>query len=174
MTEFLEREWWVRICVGDFLCLFTSFIMCKFGITNNNGLGSAFPTYLSNLFYFLTLFFIRIYSLKIDILIMSILTSVNLFFISILTGCTFTRNLSDGIFALFTIQYFFVYLILALVSGLTLIISYIYIAKFFQPIVSAGAYLFEPIIATIFIYVFSIQMLPGPFACLGYVFILPG
>ncbi len=42
-----------------------------------------------------------------------------------------------------------------------------YVGKFFEPVVSASVLLFEPIIATIFIFVFGIEMLPGPFACLG-------
>lgn len=104
---------------------------------------------------------------------MSIFTGINLFLVSLATGCSFGTN-PDGVFALFTLKYFFIYLGIALFSGIGLYLSYIYIARFFEPIVSASALLFEPIIATILIYFFNIEFLPGPFACLGYVFILPG
>lgn len=104
---------------------------------------------------------------------MSIFSCLNLFLVSLITGSSFSSD-SDGVFALFTLKYFFIYLTLALFSGLGLFLSYIYIAKFFEPIVSASAFLFEPIIATILIYMFNIEFLPGPFACLGYVFVLPG
>ncbi|KAL4426749.1 hypothetical protein ABPG74_006527 [Tetrahymena malaccensis] len=153
MVDFLNKPWWVRIIVGDFLCLLTSFIVCRFGMLKKDD-QMIYPTYL-------------------NLLIMSIFTAMNMFLVSLVTGCTFSRD-PDGVFALFTLKYFFIYLAIALFSGLGLFLSYIYISKFFEPIVSASAYLFEPIVATILIYMFNIEFLPGPFACLGYVFVLPG
>jgi len=40
--------------------------------------------------------------------------------------------------------------------------------------VSASALLFEPIIATMLIFLYKVEFLPGPIACLGYVFMIPG
>jgi hypothetical protein len=85
----------------------------------------------------------------------------------IIAGTTFSSAPVSGWFAIFTFEHFFTFLLLSLLCGAGLFISYMYVGKFFEPIVSASVLLFEPILATILIFIFKIEMLPGPFACLG-------
>ena len=75
---------------------------------------------------------------------------------------------------LFNPSLIFSFLFLSFICGFGLFISYMYLEKFFEPFVSSSVFLFEPILATLFIFVSGVEMLPGPLACLGYVFVLPG
>lgn len=45
---------------------------------------------------------------------------------------------------------------LSLFSGVGLFLSYMYIGKYFIPVVSASVFLFEPIVATMLIFIFSV------------------
>ena len=64
---------------------------------------------------------------------------------------------------------------MSIVLGLGVFISLVMVSKLFpDPIVPALAMTLEPIISTVLFYFVGVQTLPGPFACLGYILIIPG
>jgi hypothetical protein len=69
-------------------------------------------------------------------------------------------NLSDdgvsGWMGVFSAQNFWTYLFLSFFCGFGLVISYLFVYKFFEPVVSASVFLFEPVISTILIYIFNV------------------
>ena len=56
-----------------------------------------------------------------------------------------------------------------------LFISFVMISKLFpDPIFPAMAMTLDPILATFFVQVFGVQMMPNPMSFIGYLFVLPG
>lgn len=155
MTSYLDRSWFSRIVFGDLVCLGVSILMCKFSLLETE-IQSIYPPYLS---IFLTCVFSTFVMIGIS------------WFVEI-TGIS-TEGVT-GWTDIFQLSNMINYMILSLFSGLGLFLSYMYIGKYFIPVVSASIFLFEPIVATMLIFIFSVQMLPGPIACLGYVFMIPG
>lgn len=64
---------------------------------------------------------------------------------------------------------------MSILLGMGVFISFVMVSKMFpDPIVPALAMTLEPIISTVLFHIVGVQTMPGPFACFGYLLIIPG
>jgi hypothetical protein len=55
------------------------------------------------------------------------------------------------------------------------LISFVLISKLFQdPVIPGMAMTLDPIIATLLVHIFGVQLMPNPITFVGYFFIVPG
>lgn len=90
-------------------------------------------------------------------------------------GITFDFDTQWGVFALFTDSHFSNFLYMSILLGMGVFISFVMVSRMFpDPIVPALAMTLEPIISTVLFHAVGVQTMPGPYACFGFMLIVPG
>jgi hypothetical protein len=83
-------------------------------------------------------------------------------------GATFDRDTNFGVFGLFTDVHFGGFLYMAVIVSMGTLISFNLIVKLFaDPIIPALSMTLEPIFATFFLNLVSVQSMPGSFTIYG-------
>ena len=90
-------------------------------------------------------------------------------------GATFDFDSTYGVFSVFSNQHFAGFLYMSIMLCMGLVLSFLLISKLFpNPIVPSLAMTFEPGMSTLILEMTGVQIMPGPFAFIGYIFIIPG
>lgn len=154
-SKYLTRDWYHRVA-GDLACFVVSYITSRFAVLNQD-LKNYYPSFLSMSLWFMLNFFNM---------------GISAFFLS---GTHF-MSIDNfwGFFGLFSQEHLasFMYMSIILMAGM--LISSLLIKDLFPNVIPAIAGVFESTLSIVFIWLASVQMLPGPLACLGCVFIMPG
>jgi hypothetical protein len=152
---YLYTEWYHRVA-GDIVAFATSYVSAIFTVYNSQ-LKNYYPSFLSMSLWFMLNFFNM---------------GISAFFLS----GTYFMSIDNfwGFFGLFSQEHLasFMYMSIILMAGM--LISSLLIKDLFPNVISAIAGVFESTLSVVFVWLSAVQMLPGPLACLGCVFIMPG
>ena len=152
---YLHRTWYQRI-LADCAAIAVAFAMSKLTSLTSD-LKNYYPPYLS-----MTL---------VNIIICFNMALSAYFF----NGATFDFESRYGVFSIISDFHFAGFFYMAIVLCMGLFLSFAMVSKLFpEPIIPALAMVFEPIISTFILNLVGVQSLPGSFACIGYIFIIPG
>ncbi|KRX06184.1 hypothetical protein PPERSA_06066 [Pseudocohnilembus persalinus] len=161
VQKYIHRNVWERCILGNGAALSISYILTKFA-KNNAEVNQIYPPHLR---MFLTFFF----------------NSINLSLSSYFFSGSDLSNQNEsekpdfwGWTALFSSHQFSGFFFMSIIVGLGSFVSSMYIGKAFQPLDIQTAMSFEPVFATLFVYIAGVQFLPGNLGIVGFIFIIPG
>lgn len=112
----------------------------------------------------------------LSMLLVNFFICVNMSFVAyFFNGASFDFESRYGVLSLFTQKHFAGFMYMAIILCMGLVISFVMISKLFpNPVVPGLAMTLEPPISTFFLQISGVQAMPGPYAFVGYAFIIPG
>lgn len=112
----------------------------------------------------------------LSMLLVNSMVSINMAFSAFFfNGATFDYDPKYGIFSILSQKHFAGFLYMSIILCMGLIISFVLVSKLFpNPIVPSLVMTFEPGMSTLILEIAGVQVLPGSFAFIGYIFIIPG
>jgi len=155
MVDLSKVTLFERIVYGDIVGILGS-VGAAFYFTKNAELKYDFPVYLG-------------------IFAMSVIGFFQISIASfILEGSTFSFDPMNGLFGLFTQEWFVTYIYVVIITGYGAYVCYVFALKYFDALLVSIVITLEPIVGAIIVFLLGWQSFPGPLTIIGFFVILPG
>ena len=155
MVDLSQVSFMERLVFGDLMGILGS-VGAAFYFTKNHELKYDFPLYLG-------------------IMCMSFLGFVQISFASILfEGATLSFDAKNGLFGLFSQEWFVTYIYIVIITGYGAYVAYVLALKYFKALLVSVVLTLEPMAGAVIVYILGWQSFPGPLTLMGFMIILPG
>jgi len=92
----------------------------------------------------------------------------------IFEGSTFSFDPMNGLFGVFTQDWFVLHIFIVIITGYGAYVCYVFALKYFDPLLVSIVLTLDPIVGAIVVFSLGWQSFPGPLTIIGFFVILPG